>query len=176
MDDWKTYIDGFYEASPDGFVRSVDRTVLFKGTPGIRKGIILKPTVNSRGYLTVVICKEGTRKTESVHRIIAKTFLSNPMELPEVNHKDGNVFNNSVDNLEWITQEDNHIHAFENGLISAGNVKLTAKEVAEIKWLIHKGLSNPEIAELFGVDRATIRNIRIGKNWTHVKMAVESQA
>ena len=72
------------------------------------------------------------------------------------------------------TKDENYIHAINNGLVSAGNCKLIEKEVSEIKLLLAKGLSNPEIGRMFGVDKATIRNIRIGKNWTHVKMAVES--
>lgn len=159
-----------------GAIRSLDRVVLFKGTPGIRRGVTLKQTVNSKGYLTVIICVDGTRATQYAHRIIAKTFLENPLNLPEVNHKNGFVLDNSLTNLEWTSKENNAIHAFENGLVSAGNCKLCAEEVSQIKLLIFKGLSNPEIGKMFGVDKATIRNIRINKNWTHVRMAVESLA
>lgn len=169
MEIWKTYIDGHYEASTEGRVRSVDKTVLFKGTPGIRRGIVLKPTINSKGYLTVVICVDGTRATKYVHQIVAITFLDNPEDKPTVNHKDGNPANNKLSNLEWNTFEENYQHAQNNGLISAGNVKLKEEEVSEIKQLIASGLSNPELSKMFGVNRATIRNIRIGRNWTHVK-------
>lgn len=75
---WKPYIDGFYEVSNLGRIRSVDRICLFKGTPSIRKGIILKQTLNSKGYLTTVICVEGTRRTINSHRAIAETFIENP--------------------------------------------------------------------------------------------------
>ena len=100
MEIWKEYIEGHYEASTEGQIRSVDKVILFKGTPGLRKGIILKQTANSKGYLTVVICINGTRRTEYSHRIIAKTFLENTENKPEVNHKDGNPFNNVLNNLE----------------------------------------------------------------------------
>lgn len=174
MEEWKDYIENYYQASTHGNIRSVDRSVLFNGTPAVRKGLVLKQTVNSKGYLTVVICVNGSRRTEYVHRIIAKTFLNNPENREEVNHIDGNVFNNRLENLEWVFREENLLHALNSGLVSAGNCKLTDTEVSQIKRLIYEGLSNPAIGNLFGVDKATIRNIRIGKSWTHVKMAVES--
>ena len=176
MEHWKKYISGFYEASNYGRIRSIDRWVSFRGTPATRKGVVLSPTKNSKGYYAVVICVDGSRKTESVHRIIASVFVPNPFDFPEVNHIDGNPYNNRAENLEWCTAEMNREHAQINGFISVGNVKLTASEVAEIKLLISKGLSNPELAKRFQVDKATIRNIRIGRSWTHVKMAVESHA
>lgn len=174
MEKWKSYIEGHYEVSDAGNVRSIDKTVLFKGTPGLRRGIQLKPTVNSKGYLTVVICVDGSRKTEYVHRIVAKVFIENPEKKETVNHKDGNVLNNAATNLEWNTSAENFEHAQANGLISAGNTKLKEQEVIEIKQLIVNGLSNPEIAKMYGVDKATIRQIRINKNWTHVAWPVES--
>ena len=169
MEIWKPYIKGYYEASSEGNIRSVDRTVIFCGTPGLRKGITLKQTVNSKGYLTVIICVDGTRKTEYSHRIIAKTFLDNPENKPEVNHKNGKVLDNNVLNLEWVTYEENYIHAQMNGLISRGSCKLVEEEVREIKFLLKQGCSNPELARVFNVNKATIRQIRVGNTWTHIK-------
>lgn len=171
MEIWKSYIEGYYEASTMGRIRSVDRKVMFNGNLNTRKGMVLKQTLNSKGYLTVVICREGTRKTEYSHRIIANTFLENSENKPEVNHKDGKhsvEYDNRIMNLEWNTQLENSEHAIANGLKSRGNVKLKLDEVIEIKRLIREGKSNPEIGKLFCVDKATIRNIRVGKNWTHV--------
>ena len=172
MEIWKSYIEGYYEASNQGRIRSVDRVLIFKGSPGVRKGVVLKQTLNSKGYLTVIICKDGERKTEYVHRIIAKVFIENPLNKPEVNHKNGQhteIQDNAVENLEWCTYDENILHAYENNLTSTGNVKLSEAEVSEIKYLIKAGLSNPEIGKIYGVDKATIRNIRIGRSWTHVK-------
>ncbi len=57
-------------------------------------------------------------KTLTVHRLIAKTYLPNPDNLPEVNHKDGNKRNNRLDNLEWKTRVGNVNHARESGIMS----------------------------------------------------------
>ena len=63
-------------------------------------------TTNSM-YLSVTLCKEGVRKSFTVHRLIALTFLPNPNNLPQVNHKDENKMNNKVENLEWCDSQYN---------------------------------------------------------------------
>ena len=64
-------------------------------------------------YAKVNLSLEANRphKTIKVHRAVACTFIPNPNNLPQVNHKDGNKLNNNVDNLEWVTQKQNNIHA-----------------------------------------------------------------
>jgi hypothetical protein len=68
--------------------------------------------VNDNGYIRVYIYK----KTFVLHRLIALTFLDNPENKDQVNHKDGNKLNNCVSNLEWVTNKENQIHKFQNGL------------------------------------------------------------
>ena len=62
---------------------------------------ILKPFYNHDGYLMVDIRHPQTRKSVSVHRLVAMAFIPNPDNLKEVNHKDENKTNNCVENLEW---------------------------------------------------------------------------
>lgn len=63
---------------------------------------------DGNGYYYVQLYKNGHRKCKKVHRIVAETFLPNPNNLPEVNHKDENKANNDISNLEWCTSQYNH--------------------------------------------------------------------
>lgn len=115
---WKDIKDyeGLYQVSNLGRVRSVDRTYIQKAKNGsilshTYKGQILKPN-NVKGYLQVVLQKHKNIKWEKVHRLVAQTFISNPKNKREVNHKDGNKQNNCVNNLEWVTISENQLHSY----------------------------------------------------------------
>lgn len=65
-------------------------------------------------YLHVILYQgsRASRKSIGIHRLVAKAFIPNPDNKPEVNHIDGNGYNNVVSNLEWVTHTENMIHAF----------------------------------------------------------------
>lgn len=71
----------------------------------------------SKGYMAVDMYQDGERKTKRVHRLVAEAFVPNPNNKPEVNHKDGNRYNNSASNLEWVTKKENCEHAWASGLV-----------------------------------------------------------
>lgn len=76
-----------------------------------RTGRIVKPHLNRpNGYLQIRLSVNGVVKHYSVHRLVATYFIDNPENKPEVNHKDGNHLNNSVENLEWATHKENINH------------------------------------------------------------------
>src|SRR5699024_8642417 len=77
-------------------------------------------TKTSRGkrYLKVTARRNGKQEHHYVHRLVAKAFVSNKNNKPQVNHIDGNSLNNNFDNLEWVTNQENINHAYENGLIN----------------------------------------------------------
>lgn len=71
---------------------------------GVKRKRLMKCQENHNGYLRVTLCKDGKIKPFFVHRLVAQAFIPNPDNLPQVNHKDENKLNNSVENLEWCTQ------------------------------------------------------------------------
>ncbi len=108
MEIWKPIVGtkGFIEVSSEGRVRS-----LLRGSPRV-----LKTQTDKKGYHRLRVTIEREKMCYKVHREVAKAFIPNHDNLPQVNHKDGNKSNNAVDNLEWISNKDNAHHAIENGL------------------------------------------------------------
>lgn len=77
---------------------------------------ILKPWLR-KGYGRIEIHTiEGKKKTPSVHRLVALAFIPNPDNKPQVNHIDGDKLNNHINNLEWVTNQENHNHKMKMGL------------------------------------------------------------
>lgn len=69
-------------------------------------GMVLSPFITSNGYKKINIRRKGYY----VHRLIAETFVANPFNSPQVNHKDGDKLNNRAENLEWVTNSENMKH------------------------------------------------------------------
>ena len=112
---WKDIVgyEGLYQVSNLGNVKRL------KGYKGRGKGYIveehlIQPSINSRGYQNVILCKNGKTKTFSMHRLVAIAFLDNSDNLPEVNHKDEDKTNNCVDNLEWCDRVYNNNYGTRN--------------------------------------------------------------
>lgn len=77
----------------------------------IRQNKILKQKIDKYGYKVIILRDEQVKKHNIfIHRLVAIYFISNPNNLPCINHKDGNKFNNHVDNLEWCTVKENNLH------------------------------------------------------------------
>jgi len=121
MEIWKDVIgyNGVYKVSNFGTIKSIDHVVKAKNsTTRIQYGRIKKTSISKKGYIQVCLSKDGIRFHTGVHRLVAIAFIQNPLNLPQVNHKDGNKLNNNDWNLEWSTNKDNAIHASKNGLIN----------------------------------------------------------
>lgn len=102
--------EGYYQASNLGRIRGVDRTFIRHGFPVTVRGRILRPGTNrgkQDGYCFVCLMKDGKRAQLYIHRLVATAFLGNPNNLPCINHKNKNIHDNSVKNLEWCTYRDN---------------------------------------------------------------------
>jgi hypothetical protein len=82
----------------------------------IKTGRIIEGSAGSKGYIIVKLYNNGKAKTVKMHRLVAEAFIPNLDNKPQVNHIDGVKSNNSVDNLEWVTNGENGKHAYDNGL------------------------------------------------------------
>lgn len=108
---------GAYEVSNKGNVRSVTRTIVRgNGRKQTLKSQPIKKRQDAKGYVRVYLNDKGTTKFVSVHRLVAKAFLDNPYNKPQINHRDGVKTNNCVDNLEWCTNMENQAHAKQHNL------------------------------------------------------------
>ena len=103
--------EGKYQVSNLGRVKSLN----YKRTG---KHKILKLLKGSDGYFYIGLCKNGIKKNNLVHRLIAQSFIENPDDFPEVNHRDENKQNNKVSNLEWCTHQYNNTYLSKHRKIS----------------------------------------------------------
>ena len=97
MEEWKdiTGYEGLYQISNLGRVKT------------LRTNKIMRQEKIRSGYLRVMLSNNGNSKRFLVHRLVAQEFITNPSSLPEVNHKDENKLNNTVENLEWCSRSYN---------------------------------------------------------------------
>ena len=115
-------------------------------------GGFVKPMINNSGYYK--LSNSFTKTNCYVHREVAKLFIG---EIPEgfiVNHKDGNKLNNSVYNLEIISQSDNRNHALQ--ILRHGRIKLYDTDKDNILKLYNSGVKIVRIAELYNVSRSAM--------------------
>ena len=158
--------EGIYKVSNLGRVLSVRWKT---------KNKLLKQHITSR-YLSVTLCLNTSRKTIKVHRLVAKHFIPNPENKPEVNHINGIREDNREINLEWCTARENNTHAVKLGLKTNsfkgeknGISKLTNKSVKEIrKRYKEEDISQRKLAKEYGVDQRCIWGVVNMEIWTHV--------
>lgn len=103
-----------YQVSNQGNVKS-----LSFGARNIKHSNVerlLSCSMSNLGYRKVELYKNGKSKMFYVHRLVANSFIPNPDNKPQVNHKDGNKSNNRVENLEWVSAKENISHAISTGL------------------------------------------------------------
>ena len=138
---------------------------------------LLKPSTDGNGYIAIRLPVNGKDKNFRLHREVAKAFLPNPDNLPEVNHKKGVLSDNRASELEWVTHSQNMIHAVETGSLpvksgeSSPNAKLTESTVHKICELLQSGKSCSETANILKSEGGTlsrVKKIRSGYCWTEV--------
>lgn len=174
QEQWAT-IEGFngnYTVSNFGRVKSMSRRVDNHTGGYVTQERILQGT-KRLGYTIVMFGKN--RKGIPVHRLVAKAFIPNPANKPEVNHIDNQRSNNRVENLEWCTHHENVLHAVRQGRIYVFKykhgeenlmAKLTCHAVVEMRELSRlTGMAYRKIAYIFGVTTMTAYRAISGKGW-----------
>lgn len=133
---------------------------------------VLNQNDNGAGYKIVGLQRKDKNNVaiRYVHRLVAIAFLDNPENLPQVGHKDHQRDNNSLENLEWITQKNNTRDGILAGRINAkkrpDTKKLTKSQICEIAKLSILGYGVNEIAVKLGFARTTISSVFNGRsNW-----------
>ncbi len=140
------------------------------------KGHKMKPSVSNKGYLMFkLFITRGLRKWIYPHIYVAKYWIPNPENKPEVNHLDGNPLNPHKDNLEWVTKKENQEHRIKilkRGIgESSGNVKLKEEDIIWIRENhipYHKQFGSTPIAKKFNVYPSTISKIVLNQRWKHL--------
>lgn len=140
-----------------------DRGCIYSQKRNTTRGGALKQQRVCGGYMKVELSINGIRSTKLVHRLVAEAFIPNPLQLPEVNHKDGNKNNNSVSNLEWCDRFYNQKHRFQKLGHKPPNRKLRKGDVFFI--LSTKEITRKKIAEMLGVSKVCVDCIKSGKTY-----------
>ena len=175
MERWNPIPDyeGYYEASTLGRIRSVERYIPHprnKSMRLVRPSRILKSELDKSGYPVVTLSKEAKTRTFKVHRLVAKTYIPNPDNLPHIDHINAVRYDNRPENLRWCTTQQNtkwRDEKYRPG--DRARYNLLCKETGHIfkssyeaaQWVISKGLP-PKTTNFKTVAKA-IRSACAGK-------------
>jgi hypothetical protein len=144
--------DGKYEVTEEGSVFS---------NVGNKKELIGK--ITNGGYRMIILTVNKKKLYKLVHRIVAEAFIENPLNKPEVNHINGDKTDNRVENLEWVTAQENQLHATKTGLQL---YKIDMQKACEIRDLYKSGRYTQRVlAEMYGLKKTQIGYILNNKRW-----------
>ena len=160
------YNEEYYQISTYGRVKSSQNG----------KVKILKPCLNTKGYLCVFLFKNKNRKIFTIHQLVADAFIPNPDNKPEVDHKFNNKFDNYFENLRRVTSSENKKYAYETGAKKSGQEHQQAKLTNEqVRWIRKNYIPGDSefgqgaLAKNFDMSQSAISFIISGRSYKHVK-------
>lgn len=155
MEVWKTIQNygGLYQVSNTGKVRDLKNHI--------------KPVYkNNKGYECLSLYYNGKTYHPTVHRLVAKAFIPNPNNYDQINHKDCNKENNSVENLEWCNQRYNYDEGMKTFQYSKNEehyfAKLKNSDIPIIYELYKLGFTRATVAKIFNVRPSSLEAIEKG--------------
>ncbi len=137
-------------------------------------GSVCKQHKSPKGYARVYIKNGGAgSSTVYVHRLVASTFIPNPENLPQVNHKNGKKDDNRVENIEWVTASDNVRHSYcvlgrQSGATGKSFPRKAKLLPIEVKIIRQTDISNAELARYFGITDSSVCHIRKGHSYKYI--------
>lgn len=140
-------------------------------------GRIMKPCKMGNFLALKLKNTEGKMVNWYIHKLVAEVFIPKESEeLDYVVHVDLNYKNNQISNLKWTTKDEVFANVRKRNKLSGKrkkpvNTKLTENDVAVLKAMSNKGVTNVEIAKLFCISEMQVTRIKRGENWGHVKPA-----
>ena len=149
MEVWKDVVnyEHIYMVSSLGNVKRKERTIIVNGVSKKLKEKTTKTHYDDRGYKKIVLHINKKSFKTGVHRLVAMAFIPNLENKPQVNHINGIKHDNRIENLEWVTNQENNLHAVKNGLFkyrSAKRVEISKDDI------ILKFKSTKEACEFIG--------------------------
>lgn len=150
---WCVGFENYYYVNNLGVIKRLPRYIRYSsGKLVLHKGGEIAYCKKKNGYLGVTLCMDGTGKIDKmVHRLVAEAFIPNPENKSQVNHKDGNKFNNCVCNLEWVTPSENVKHSFDK----LGRKSASGKSHYASKPIVYFDESGKEICRFFSIKEAS---------------------
>jgi len=158
---WRDVVDyeGHYQVSNLGRVKTIKKE---------RQEKILKGTIHTNGYRHYCFWKDGVDSYYFGHQLVAKAFLYNLERKMYVNHIDGNKLNNRLENLEWVTHQENMNHTKKH-LVHKERSIIDEDAVIVIRDRVANGESRADVAKDYEIHLSTVNNIINYKTWKHVR-------
>ena len=173
---WKSIpgYGGYYEASSEGRIRSIERTVIGYSARGKRpirihrKSHLMKLDTR-HGYKCLCLYFDGKEKKEQVHSLILKAFVGERPSGYHACHNNGIRFDNRIENLRWDTPASNQADIQKHGNRPVGSLVgtavITETEALKIK---NKTIGPSEACRIFGISRTQFYRIKNGEAWKHL--------